>query len=59
MFKNKTVTIVLPAYNEDKTISNFIKDLKSLDIYDEIIAVDNNSSDETKNEIFISESNLH
>ena len=49
MFKNKTVTIVLPAYNEDKTISNFIKDLKSLDIYDEIIAVDNNSSDETKN----------
>ena len=51
MFKNKTVTIVLPAYNEDKTISNFINDLKSLDIYDEIIAVDNNSSDETKNEI--------
>jgi len=51
MYKNKTVTIVLPAYNEAATISGFIKDLKKLNIFDEIIAVDNCSTDETKSEI--------
>ena len=51
MYKNKSVTVVLPAYNEGKTISKFIGDLKKLELFDEIIAVDNNSTDNTKNEI--------
>ena len=51
MFKNKTVSLVMPAYNEGLNISNFIKDVKKLNIVDQIIAVDNNSKDNTEQEI--------
>ena len=51
MYKNQTLSIILPALNEEKSISNFIIDLKQLNIFDEIICVDNNSTDNTKNEI--------
>lgn len=51
MYKNQTISIILPAYNEERTISNVIIDLKKLNIFDEIIAVDNNSTDNTKTEI--------
>ena len=45
MYKNQTLSIILPALNEEKSISNFIQELKKLNIFDEIIAVDNNSTD--------------
>lgn len=51
MYKNQTLSIILPALNEEKSISNFIVNLKQLNIFDEIICVDNNSTDNTKNEI--------
>ena len=51
MYKNQTLSIILPALNEEKSISNFIQELKKLNIFDEIIAVDNNSTDNTKLEI--------
>ena len=51
MFKNKTVSLVMPAYNEALNISNFIKDVKKLNVVDQIIAVDNNSKDNTEQEI--------
>ena len=51
MYKNQTLSIILPALNEEKSISNFIEDLKKLNIFDEIICVDNNSTDNTKNQI--------
>jgi dolichol-phosphate mannosyltransferase len=51
MYKNKTVSIILPALNEEQTISNYIKELKQLNIFDEIIVVDNNSTDKTKEKI--------
>lgn len=51
MYNKQTISIILPALNEEKTISNFIIDLKKLNIFDEIIAVDNNSTDNTKAEI--------
>jgi len=51
MYKNQTLSIVLPAYNEGDNISKFIKNLKKLNVIDEIIAVDNNSTDNTKKEI--------
>ena len=51
MYKNQSLSIILPALNEEKSISNFIQELKKLNIFDEIIAVDNNSTDNTKFEI--------
>ena len=51
MYKNQSLSIILPALNEEKSISNFIQELKKLNIFDEIIAVDNNSTDDTKSEI--------
>lgn len=51
MYNKQTLSIILPALNEEKSISKFIVDLKNLNIFDEIIAVDNNSTDRTKEEI--------
>ena len=47
----KSLSIVLPAFNEDRAIGNFIKELKLLNKFEEIICVDNNSKDNTKKEI--------
>ena len=51
MFKNKTLTLILPAFNEGLNISNFINDALNLNVIDKIICVDNNSTDNTKEEI--------
>ena len=51
MYKNKSVSIILPAYNEELSISNFILEVKKLNIVDQIIAVNNNSTDNTEYEI--------
>ena len=51
MFNDNSISIILPAFNEGKTISKFIKDLKKLNIFDEIIAVDNCSTDNTEEKI--------
>ena len=51
MYENQTITVVLPAYNEGKNISKFIKDIKELNIVDQIVAVNNNSTDNTEDEI--------
>ena len=51
MYKKKTISIVLPAFNEEKSIYKFIKEVKKLKIFDEIIVVDNNSTDGTKKKI--------
>ena len=47
----KEVSIVLPALNEGKTVGKYIRDLKKLKIFREIIVVDNNSIDNTKEEV--------
>lgn len=47
MFNEKKVSLVLPAFNEEKNIAFAIDDFKSLGIIDEIIVVDNNSKDKT------------
>ncbi len=44
-----TVSIVIPAYNESKTVEKVIKVINSLDCVSEIIVVDDGSSDETAN----------
>ena len=51
MYKNKTLSLVLPAYNEGLNISNFINAVKKLNVVDEIIGVNNNSKDNTEQEI--------
>ena len=40
-------SVVIPAFNEEKDIANVINAVKSSTIADEIIVVDNNSSDNT------------
>lgn len=45
---NKKVTIVVPAYNEEKNIENTIRGLKSIDIIDEIVVVNDGSVDNTR-----------
>jgi glycosyltransferase involved in cell wall biosynthesis len=42
-----SVSIVIPAYNESATVEAVIKAVKSLDIVDEVIVVDDGSTDET------------
>jgi glycosyltransferase involved in cell wall biosynthesis len=51
VYNKKTVSIVLPAFNEEKSISKFIKEIKQLKLFDEIIAINNNSTDGTKKAI--------
>lgn len=47
MWKNKTVCVVFPAYNEEENIINAINDFFASGYVDEIIVVDNNSTDKT------------
>lgn len=49
MYNNKKVSLVLPAYNEEANIFNAINEFQNTNLVDEIIAVDNNSTDDTAN----------
>ena len=51
MKKKKTFSLVLPAYNEGKNIKKNLSEFIKTGIFDEIIVVDNNSTDNTANEI--------
>lgn len=46
--KPMTVSVILPAYNEEKTVSSVIKAVQSLDYVDEIIVVNDGSIDATE-----------
>ena len=48
--KRVKISVVVPALNEEKNIARVIKILKACTLVDEIIVVDNNSTDST-NEI--------
>ena len=47
MWKNKKVSVVFPAYNEEGNIATAVKDFLATDVVDELIVVDNNSKDNT------------
>lgn len=47
MYKNKRVSLVLPAYNEEESIVSVINGFFEVGVIDEIIVVDNNSKDQT------------
>jgi len=42
-----TITAIIPAYNEEKTIANVLKPLSSMSIIDEIIVISDGSHDNT------------
>ena len=45
------IDLILPAYNEENSIKKCINDFYSLKIFNKIIVIDNNSTDNTKIEI--------
>jgi glycosyltransferase involved in cell wall biosynthesis len=51
MLNNKKVEIILPAYNEEKSIKKYIHDLENLNLFDKIVVINNNSSDSTRVEV--------
>ena len=48
MYKGHSFSLILPAFNEEKSIFNVINSFDKLNIFDEIIVVDNNSTDSTQ-----------
>jgi len=46
MIKNKKIIVVLPAYNASKTLLDTYNEIP-FDIVDDVILVDDNSTDET------------
>ncbi|MDO5836801.1 MAG: glycosyltransferase [Methanobacterium sp.] len=46
--KSMTVSVILPAYNEEKTVANVIKTVQALNYVDEIIVVNDGSLDDTE-----------
>lgn len=51
MWNNQSVEIIFPAYNEEENIYNAINEFLDNEYVDSIIVVDNNSKDNTKEEI--------
>jgi glycosyltransferase involved in cell wall biosynthesis len=47
MYREFSVSLIIPAYNEEATIASVIQDFKNQETLDEIIIVDNNSKDRT------------
>jgi glycosyltransferase involved in cell wall biosynthesis len=47
MFREKTVSVVIPAYNEEQTISEVVRDYAACPDVDEVLVVDNNCKDRT------------
>ena len=51
MHNKKSFSLILPAFNEEAHIKNNIEAFIETKVFDEIIVVDNNSSDKTEKEI--------
>ena len=47
MFRDRTVSLVIPAYNEEETIGQVVEEFRQDPHLDEIVVVDNNCSDRT------------
>lgn len=47
MWNGKTVSVVFPAYNEEANIASAVADFRSLGWIDEVLVVDNRSTDRT------------
>ena len=58
MYNGITVSVVFPAYNEEKNIVNAINDFFSMGVVDEILVIDNNSVDNTAKMVLGTEAKL-
>lgn len=47
MYRDRTVSLVIPAYNEEQTIGAVVDEFRQVPHLDEIVVVDNNCSDRT------------
>jgi len=47
VWKNRTVSVVFPAYNEAENIARAVRDFASFEAVDEVLVVNNNSRDAT------------
>ena len=47
MFRDRTVSLVIPAYNEEETIRQVVEEFRKEPHLDEIVVVDNNCKDRT------------
>jgi glycosyltransferase involved in cell wall biosynthesis len=47
MYNGFSVSLIIPAYNEEETIASVIQDFQTQKVLDEIVIVDNNSKDRT------------
>lgn len=47
MYKNEKVSVVMPAFNEEENIASAVKEFSSVPGVDEVIVVDNKSTDST------------
>lgn len=50
MFEGHTISVVLPAYNEEQGIGRAVQDFLATRVVDEVVVVDNNSRDRTAEE---------
>ncbi len=51
MWKDKKISVVMPCYNEEKNIKKAIDDFYAIPLVDEVVVVDNNSRDRSREEI--------
>lgn len=58
MWKNKTVSVILPTYNEKESIGNVIQDFFATGYVDEVVVVNNNAVEGTKEEVSKTEARL-
>lgn len=47
---NMAISVIIPAFNEEKTVGHVVKTIKKVEYIDEIIVVDDGSYDKTANE---------
>jgi glycosyltransferase involved in cell wall biosynthesis len=47
MFKAQTLSLIMPAYNEKEAVKDVLSGYNNLGIFDEVIVIDNNSTDGT------------
>ncbi len=51
MFKNSRISLILPTYNEVESLRAVILDFEELNLFDEIVVVNNNAVEGTSEEI--------
>ena len=58
MYGQRSVSVVLPAYNEEHNIRQAVEDFFDTGVVDEVVVVDNNSRDRTAEEVRLTRARL-